>query len=56
MDVKEFQKDFYILDDGKVRSFLIVGVLRAILIDTGFLEDHIIDEVQKITKKKLMLF
>lgn len=53
MDVKEFQKDFYILDDGKVRSFLIVGVLRAILIDTGFLEDHIIDEVQKITNKKV---
>ena len=34
MNVIEYDKDFYILDSGKVRAFLIVGESRAILIDT----------------------
>lgn len=53
MEVIEYEKDFYILDDGKVRAFLIIGGFRAILIDTGFEEDHIIEEVRKLTNKQV---
>ncbi|MCI9050043.1 MAG: MBL fold metallo-hydrolase [Coprobacillus sp.] len=53
MNVIEYDKDFYILDSGKVRAFLIVGESRAILIDTCFKEDHIIEIVKKITNKPI---
>ena len=45
MEVTEYAKDLYILDDGQVREFLIIGRNEAILIDTGFPEN----EVQKLT-------
>ncbi len=53
MNVIEYDKDFYILDSGKVRAFLIVGESRAILIDTCFKEDRIIEIVKKITNKPI---
>lgn len=53
MEVIEYAKDFYILDTGRVRAFLIIGAMRAILIDTCFQEDHIIDEVKKLTNKRI---
>ena len=37
MEVTEYTKDLYILDDGQVREFLTIGRNEAILIDTGFL-------------------
>ena len=49
MEVTEYAKDLYILDDGQVREFLIIGRNEAILIDTGFPETKIINEVQKLT-------
>lgn len=53
MEVIEYAKDFYILDDGEVRAFLFIGETRAILIDTCFEKDHIIDEVKKLTNKRI---
>ena len=50
MEVTEYTKDLYILDDGQVREFLTIGRNEAILIDTGFPETKIINEVQKLTR------
>ena len=47
--VTEFMDHFYILDDGRVRQFLIVGDKEALLIDTGFEDNHIAGMVKEIT-------
>ena len=44
-----FMEHFYILDDGRVRQFLIVGEDQALLIDTGFPDSHVYEAVRKIT-------
>jgi hydroxyacylglutathione hydrolase len=54
MEIKCYE-DIYILDDGKVREFLIIGEDKALLIDTGFEYDHIYDEVKKITQKPIQV-
>ena len=41
--------DFYILDDGRVREFLFVDEMKALLIDTGFEDDEILKAVRSIT-------
>ncbi|WP_028044181.1 MBL fold metallo-hydrolase [Candidatus Stoquefichus massiliensis] len=48
MEITQFH-DIYILDDGRVREFLIVDKHKALLIDTGFQENHIYEEIKKIT-------
>ena len=40
---------FYILDDERVRQFLIVGEDEALLIDTGFEDSHVYQAVRSIT-------
>ena len=42
-------ENFYILDDGRVRQFLITGDDEALLIDTGFEDSHVYEAVRKIT-------
>ena len=42
-------ENFYILDDGRVRQFLIVGEKKALLVDTGFPDSHVYEAVQSIT-------
>lgn len=49
MHVSLFAENLYVLDDGNVRQFLIVSDENAILIDTGFKDSHIYEEVRKIT-------
>lgn len=49
MIVTEFSPNFYILDDQRVREFLIIGEKEAILIDTGFADTPIMEEIQKLT-------
>lgn len=44
-----FAEYFYILDDGRVRQFLIVGEDEALLIDTGFEDSCVYEAVRKIT-------
>lgn len=53
MEIIEYQAHFYILDDGRVREFLIIGESRALLIDTGFSDNHIDEEVKKLTSKRI---
>ena len=48
-----FMQDFYIIDDGRVRQFLIIGEDEALLIDTGFEDSHVYEAVRKITSLPL---
>ena len=47
--VRSFTYNFYILGDGRVRQFLIVGEKKALLVDTGFPDSHVYEAVQSIT-------
>ncbi len=49
MEVKPFADRFYILDDTRVRQFLFVGDREALLIDTGFEDSHVYEQVRTIT-------
>ena len=49
MEVIEKKDQLYILDDGRVREFLILGSEYAILIDTGFADSQVFETVKKIT-------
>lgn len=44
-----FTDNFYILDDGRVRQFLVTGEEDALLVDTGFEDSHVYETVRKIT-------
>lgn len=46
---KLFMDQFYILDDGRVREFLIIGEDEALLIDTGFEDSEVAAAVKNIT-------
>lgn len=54
MEIKHCQ-DIYIFDDGKVREFLIIGQRKAVLIDTGFKDTHVIDLVKSMTSLPVQL-
>ncbi|MBS5115058.1 MAG: MBL fold metallo-hydrolase [Erysipelotrichaceae bacterium] len=54
MEIKHYQ-DIYIFDDGKVREFLIIGQKKAVLIDTGFKDTHVIDLVKSMTSLPVQL-
>lgn len=45
-----FMENFNILDDGRVRQFLITGEGEALLIDTGFEDSRVYEAVRKITE------
>lgn len=47
--VNEFMNGFYILDDGRVRQFLMVGGEEALLVDTGFEDSHVMEAVRTVT-------
>ena len=47
-NVKLFMENFYILDDGRVRQFLITGE-EALLIDTGFADGQVHQAVRRLT-------
>ena len=49
-DIQLFAENFYILDDGRVRQFLILGEDEALLIDTGFEDSNVYHTVKSITK------
>lgn len=49
VEVKKFTENMYVLDEPRTRAFLIVGKDKALLIDTLFEDDHVLEEVQKIT-------
>lgn len=47
---QKLQKDFYMLDDGRVRQFLILGREEALLLDTGFAHSQVLEAVRTVTK------
>lgn len=49
IQVTEFRKRFYLLDDGRVRQFLLTEPGRALLIDTGFPDSHVLEAVRTVT-------
>lgn len=49
MQVTVLENQLHILDDGRVRAFLIVGTQDALLIDTGFADSKIYEAVKSIT-------
>lgn len=49
MRAEEWRKGLYVLDDGRVRAFLIVGGERALLIDTGFPDSGVKEAVEEVT-------
>lgn len=44
-----FREDFYLLEEERVRQFLILAREEALLIDTGFPDSHVIDAVRSLT-------
>ncbi|WP_294521386.1 MBL fold metallo-hydrolase [uncultured Pseudoflavonifractor sp.] len=50
-ETRKFGENFYILDDGRVRQFLITGPKEALLIDTGFPDSGVYQAVKAITDK-----
>ena len=48
-EIKLFMDHFYILEDGRVRQFLIVGEQQALLIDTGFEDSGVYQAVREVT-------
>ena len=44
-----FRDGLYILEDDRVRQFLMLGSDSALLIDTGFAEDHVREAVSAVT-------
>ena len=46
---EKYGDNFYILDDGRVRQFLLTGAEEALLVDTGFEDSHVAETVRKIT-------
>lgn len=56
MNIIEEKKGMYILDDGRVRCFLFVGETDAVLIDTGFPDSNVIEEVKKITNLPVRIY
>lgn len=47
--IQKFMENFYVLDDGRVREFLIVGEEEALLMDTGFTDSHVYEAVREVT-------
>ena len=48
-NAKLFMENFYILDDGRVRQFLVTGEEEALLIDTGFADSQVHQAVRRLT-------
>lgn len=49
VEVKKFAENMYVLDEPRTRAFLIVGDEKALLIDTLFEDDKVLEIVQDIT-------
>lgn len=52
---QKLQEDLYMLDDGRVRQFLILGRNTALLLDTGFTDSDVLAAVRTITDAPLQV-
>ncbi|MBE5759546.1 MAG: hypothetical protein E7332_05910 [Clostridiales bacterium] len=48
----EVAKDFYTIEEGGVRMFLIIGEKEALLVDTGFGTGDLISYIRTLTEKR----
>lgn len=49
LQIKWWKDGFYILEDERVRQFLIPGEKEALLIDTGFADSHVLEAARQVT-------
>lgn len=54
-ETRKFRDNFYILEEERVRQFLLVGEDEALLIDTGFPDSHVRDMVRTLTDKPVQV-
>lgn len=54
--IREIMKDTYMLDNGFVRGFLLVGEKKALVVDTGASMPDAKEMAEKVTDKELILF
>lgn len=52
---QRLQEDLYMLDDGRVRQFLILGSNAALLLDTGFTDSDVPTAVRTVTDAPLQV-
>ncbi len=52
---QRLQEDLYMLDDGRVRQFLILGSNAALLLDTGFTDSDVLAAVRTVTDAPLQV-
>ena len=52
---QRLQEDLYMMDDGRVRQFLILGRNTAFLLDTGFTDGDVLAAVRTITDAPLQV-
>ena len=52
---QRLQEDLYMLDDGRVRQFLILGRNTALLLDTGFTDSDVLTAVRTVTDAPLQV-
>lgn len=52
---QRLQEDLYMLDDGRVRQFLILGSNAALLLDTGFTDSDVLTAVRTVTDAPLQV-
>lgn len=52
---QRLQEDLYMLDDGRVRQFLILGSNTALLLDTGFTDSDVLAAVRTVTDAPLQV-
>lgn len=50
---KQLQDDFYMIEDGRVRQFLLLGREEALLLDTGFADSPVLAAVRTVTRAPL---
>ncbi len=55
IEIREYSDHFYILEEERVREFLMVGEKEALLIDTGFADSHVAKAVRQVTSLPVRL-
>lgn len=55
LQIRKYQEDLYILEDDRVRQFLLLGPDKAILLDTGFPDSETLPAVRSLTDKPIQV-
>ena len=55
LQIRKYQEDLYILEDDRVRQFLLLGPDKALLLDTGFPDSETLPAVRSLTDKPVQV-